>query len=54
MLEIMSHNALHTLVGEIKALYYTVIADDTIGITTQEQVLFCFHIVIENMSVEEF
>lgn len=50
MLELITHSILHSLMKEVyKAGLYAVIADETSGITTQEQVPFRFWYAKENL-----
>uniref|UniRef100_H3B199 DUF4371 domain-containing protein n=1 Tax=Latimeria chalumnae TaxID=7897 RepID=H3B199_LATCH len=54
MLSIIAQNVLCTLMKEIhEAVFYAIIVDETADSSIREQVSFCFHIVKEDLSVEE-
>ncbi|XP_063747545.1 zinc finger MYM-type protein 1-like [Eleginops maclovinus] len=54
MTEIMAHDVMRTLIGEIKsAEFFSVIMDETADITVKEQVSICFRFVTEDLEPEE-
>ncbi|KAL2092995.1 hypothetical protein ACEWY4_010307 [Coilia grayii] len=53
MTEIMAHDVLRTLIGEIQSDFYSVIMDETADIAVREQVSICFRIVSDNLEPEE-
>ncbi|CAK6966905.1 unnamed protein product [Scomber scombrus] len=54
MTEIMAHDVLSTLLGEIKSNFYSVIMDETADISVREQVSICFRIVSDDLEPEEY
>ena len=54
MTEIMAHDVLRTLLGEIRSGFYSVIMDETADISIREQVSICFRVVSDDLEPEEY